>query len=306
MEEKFCRLQFPGGRQVRVASARLTNILLVAGLVLLVSMGAAGYFYWQLAEYRSEKAEFTEYKQNKKEQQAKLQQLVNDNETMLRDMAEISNLEKKLRRAIIRDVDSSKLSGAAIGTEAPAVSSQYKGKGSGRILDSKTTMAVLQTQNANIRSMLDGTKSSVTQLLGEVEGRSGTLAGFPDLWPTEGGVISSTYGGRSNPVMGSYEYHSGVDIAVDFGTPVYAAAAGDVEQAGLNGGYGRYVRIDHGNGYKTAYGHMSGLAVAAGQQVIKGEIIGFVGSSGYSTGPHLHYEVLVDGSHVDPGYVLKR
>lgn len=306
MEEKFCRLQLPGGRQVRVASARLTNILLVAGLVLLVSMGAAGYFYWQLAEYRSEKAEFMEYKQNKKEQQAKLQQLVNDNETMLRDMAEISNLEKKLRRAIIRDVDSSKLGGAAIGTEAPAVSSQYKGKGSGRLLDSKATMAVLQTQNANIRSMLDGTKSSVTQLLGEVEGRSGTLAGFPDLWPTEGGVISSTYGGRSNPVMGSYEYHSGVDIAVDFGTPVYAAAAGDVEQAGLNGGYGRYVRIDHGNGYKTAYGHMSGLAVAAGQQVIKGEIIGFVGSSGYSTGPHLHYEVLVDGSYVDPSYVLKR
>lgn len=80
----------------------------------------------------------------------------------------------------------------------------------------------------------------------------------------------------------------------------------DVEQAGLNGGYGRYVRIDHGNGYKTAYGHMSGLAVAAGQQVIKGEIIGFVGSSGYSTGPHLHYEVLVDGSYVDPSYVLKR
>lgn len=291
---------------MRVASAWLTNILLVAGLVLLVSMGAAGYFYWQLAEYRSEKAEFMEYKQNKKEQQAKLQQLVNDNETMLRDMAEISNLEKKLRRAIIRDVDSSKLGGAAIGTEAPAVSSQYKGKGSGRLLDSKATMAVLQTQNANIRSMLDGTKSSVIQLLGEVEGRSGTLAGFPDLWPTEGGVISSTYGGRSNPVMGSYEYHSGVDIAVDFGTPVYAAAAGDVEQAGLNGGYGRYVRIDHGNGYKTAYGHMSGLAVAAGQQVIKGEIIGFVGSSGYSTGPHLHYEVLVDGSYVDPSYVLKR
>ena len=92
----------------------------------------------------------------------------------------------------------------------------------------------------------------------------------------------------------------GVNIA-----PVYATAAGTIEQAGWNGGYGRYVRINHGNGYETAYGHMSGIAVAAGQKVIKGEIIGFVGSTGYSTGPHIHYEVLADGQNIDPFYVLK-
>ena len=93
-----------------------------------------------------------------------------------------------------------------------------------------------------------------------------------------------SYGGRTGPIGGGYDWHPGVDIAVEFGEPVYASAMGTVEVAGWNGGYGRYVRIDHGNGYETAYGHMSGIAVAPGQSVRKGEIIGFVGSSGYSTG----------------------
>lgn len=131
------------------------------------------------------------------------------------------------------------------------------------------------------------------------------MASFPDKWPTDGGTISSNYGVRTGPIEGGYDWHPGLDIAVDFGTPVYATAAGTIEQAGWNGGYGRYVRINHGNGYKTAYGHMSGIAVAAGQRVIKGEIIGFVGSTGYSTGPHIHYEVLADGQNIDPFYVLK-
>ena len=94
--------------------------------------------------------------------------------------------------------------------------------------------------------------------------------------------------------------------AVESGTPVYAAAMGTVEIAGWNGGYGQFVKIRHGNGYESAYGHMSGIAVTTGQQVRKGEIIGFVGSTGYSTGPHLHFEVFVDGENIDPLYMLKR
>ena len=81
---------------------------------------------------------------------------------------------------------------------------------------------------------------------------------------------------------------------------------GTVEMAGWNGGYGQFVKIRHGNGYESAYGHMSGIAVTTGQQVRKGEIIGFVGSTGYSTGPHLHFEVFVDGENIDPLYMLKK
>lgn len=306
MEEKICRLQLPNGRTVVFPYGRLRLGVAAAVLAFVGLAATAGYLYYQLTDYRSEAQEFAEYKQHKQEQRTQLQQLVNDNEKMLRDMAEISNLEKKLRRAIIRDVDSSKLSVSPSGTMEQSVApSSYTGQGGDKPMDTKATMVVLQAQNVNIRTMLDATKKSVSELLGEVEGRSGTLAAFPDYWPTEGGVVSSGYGTRREPIAGGYDWHPGIDIAAEFGTPVYAAATGTVEKAGWNGGYGRYVRLDHGNGYATAYGHMSGLAVEAGQQVVKGEIIGFVGSTGYSTGPHLHYEVLADGQNIDPFYILK-
>lgn len=304
MQDKKCELRLPDGRTARFAYSSLKTGLAAAAVLLAAAVGTAGYLYYQLADYRSEAAEFAAYKEHKEEQQAKLQQLLNDHEKMLRDMAEISNLEKKLRRAIIRDVDSSRLNAGAL-TDTPAAAGSYTGQGGEKSLDAQSTMAILQAQNVNIRRGLDATKRSVSNLLGELEGRSGTLAAFPDRWPTDGGVISSGYGGRTGPIDEGYEWHTGVDIAVDFGTPVYAAAAGTVVQAGWNGGYGRCIRLNHGNGYETVYGHMSGLAVSAGQQVIKSEIIGFVGSTGYSTGPHLHYEVLADGQNVDPFYVLK-
>ena len=306
MEEDLCEIRLPNGKVKKFAYGKVKLAVGVAGLLLAAALGSAGYFYSQLADYRQEAAEFAEYKAHKEEQQNKLQQLLQDNEKMLRDMAEISNLEKKLRRAIIRDVDSSKL-GVTPATEVSGSGGgTYTGKGSGEPLDRKAAMGVLEAQNSNIRRMLESSKKSVCELLGEIEGRSGTLASFPDRWPTVGGVVSSNYGGRTGPIGGGYEWHVGLDIAADFGAPVYATAAGTVTQAGWNGGYGRYIKLNHGNGYETAYGHMSGLAVTAGQQVIKGEIIGFVGSSGYSTGPHLHYEVLADGQNIDPFYVMRK
>jgi len=306
MQDKFCELRLANGKVMRFTYGKLKLSIATACLILLGVTITAGYFYAQLADYRSEAVEFNAYKEHKEEQQNKLEQLLNNNEKMLRDMAEISNLEKKLRRAIIRDVDSSTLNpgtGAILNTETSVGS--YTGQGGPKAMDTNSTMAVLQAQDENISRMIAVTKKSVSELLGEIEGRSGTLATFPDRWPTDGGVISSNYGGRVDPVSKGFEYHVGLDIAVDFGTPVYATAAGTVEQAGWNGGYGRFVRLNHGNGYVTAYGHMSGLAVSAGQQVIKGEIIGFVGSTGYSTGPHLHYEVMADGKNIDPFYVIK-
>lgn len=129
---------------------------------------------------------------------------------------------------------------------------------------------------------------------------------MPDKWPTDGGRISSTYGHRPDPIASSSQWHPGIDIATDFGAPVYASGSGMVEMADWNGGYGRYVRINHGNGYKTVYGHMSNFATATGKKVAKGDVIGFVGSSGYSTGPHIHFEIIADGHAIDPSQVLKK
>ena len=112
--------------------------------------------------------------------------------------------------------------------------------------------------------------------------------------------VSSGFGMRSHPILGSHRFHKGVDLRASFGTPIRASADGRVAAAGWNGGYGREVRLDHGQGLQTLYAHMSRLAALPGQRVHAGEIIGFVGSSGLSTGPHLHYEVLKDGRPVNP------
>ena len=118
-------------------------------------------------------------------------------------------------------------------------------------------------------------------------------------WPVTG-TITSPFGWRSNPFGGSPEFHQGLDIAAPTGTTVTAAAGGTVIMAQWYGGYGNYILIDHGGGYSTGYGHLSAIYVSNGQSVKRGQAIGAVGSTGASTGPHLHFEVRIDGKPVDP------
>ena len=119
--------------------------------------------------------------------------------------------------------------------------------------------------------------------------------------PVNGARISSNFGTRRHPISGFTRLHKGTDFAAPTGTPVYAAGNGRIRQAGWNGGYGHYVRIRHANGYETAYAHLSRYArgLKAGQSVRQGDIIGYVGSTGASTGPHLHYEVWINGRAVN-------
>ncbi len=121
----------------------------------------------------------------------------------------------------------------------------------------------------------------------------------PSIWPAAG-YVSSPYGLRFNGT----EFHQGIDIAADMGTPIVATADGVVTAAGWNGGYGNMVDVDHGGGIVTRYGHAFAVAVTVGQQVRRGEVIAYVGSTGRSTGPHVHYEVRVNGAPVNPaGYL---
>lgn len=124
---------------------------------------------------------------------------------------------------------------------------------------------------------------------------------MPSLWPVMG-PISSPFGAREDPVLGAGEgeFHSGVDISSPVGTPIHATADGIVESAAMSNGYGREVVIDHGGGVKTIYGHMSGFHCSAGEQVVRGQVIGYVGNSGKTTGYHVHYEVRLRNVPVNP------
>lgn len=136
------------------------------------------------------------------------------------------------------------------------------------------------------------------------QGFSGVVDSGDFMWPLDSKYrnITSPFGYRTHPVTGVYKLHSGCDISSSGirGASIYAAKGGTVMKAGYNRGYGNYVLINHGDGYATLYGHADTLLVSAGQVVNKGDVIGYVGNTGYSTGPHLHFEVMKNGEYTNP------
>ena len=130
------------------------------------------------------------------------------------------------------------------------------------------------------------------------------IADAPSLWPVEG-VVTSSFGERQDPFNGEGAFHAGLDISAPSGTVVRATGDGLVDSAEVTNGYGREVIIDHGHGVRTVYGHLSGMIVLAGQNVLRGQIIGYVGRTGRSTGPHLHYEVRINNTPVNPHKYLR-
>ncbi len=138
-----------------------------------------------------------------------------------------------------------------------------------------------------------------------VRGQLAASQGAGDTTPSAAGLIWPVNG----PVTSPFGYrwgrlHAGIDIGVPYGTPIHAAAAGTVVLAGWTGGYGNYTCIDHGGGLATCYAHQSSYAVSGGAQVSQGQVIGYVGNTGHSFGPHLHFEVRINGNPVDPlGYL---
>lgn len=140
------------------------------------------------------------------------------------------------------------------------------------------------------------TRSGMPQSLS----RGGAHGAMPSGLPVQAVALTSGFGMRTHPILGTQRGHYGVDLAAPMGSPIYATSAGVVALAGWNGGYGLVVALDHGGGLETRFGHMSRIAVAPGQRVSKGQVIGYVGSTGLSTGPHVHYEVRIDGRPVNP------
>jgi murein DD-endopeptidase MepM/ murein hydrolase activator NlpD len=216
---------------------------------------------------------------------------------------------------------------ASLGALANEVTALY-GMRKNKLLGSKTANAAAVSSPETLASTEEGGPQNVKAALDEFyslrnEAMSGQVsralesgwnstftgdwtlfADAPSMWPLEGRVTSS-FGERQDPINGEGAFHSGIDIAAPIGTPVRAAADGNVMSAMMEAGYGREVTLNHGHDLETVYGHMSALAVVPGERVERGQIIGYVGQSGRSTGPHLHYEVRVHMVPVNPHKYLR-
>ena len=154
-----------------------------------------------------------------------------------------------------------------------------------------------------LRELLQGLESRLSTVRTDVDRRNSLAASTPSIWPAHG-WLSSTVGNRRDPINGGRDFHEGLDISADRGTPVYATADGTVSSAGYEGGYGNLIVLTHEYGLETRYGHLSKFLASPGAKVKRGDIIGLVGSTGRSTGSHLHYEVRVNGRLLNPLQLL--
>lgn len=236
-------------------------------------------------EIKKERADIEAHKQKLEADRAKLVEL---EKSALAKQAEIEQ-KKAERNVVLQKAQNDRATAMQAIEELNASSAQVS--------------AMLKERQA-ARAAAAAAAAAATQSSGGQGASDNWVQGTGQLgWPVSG-EITSPYGYRVHPIWGTTIYHSGIDIGVDEGTPVHAADGGVVVWSGWMGGYGYAVVIDHGNGLSTLYGHNSELAVDEGQSVAKGQVISYAGSTGNSTGPHVHFEVRVNGDPVDPmGYL---
>ncbi|MFM6853840.1 MAG: M23 family metallopeptidase [Sphingopyxis sp.] len=182
-------------------------------------------------------------------------------------------------------------------------------------IDSSESEAAIAAADAAAAAMVVATPQLAARMRGEtgdtqfrslfsawqqMDGPAAQAISIPSRRPVDAMALTSSFGTRNDPFNGRRARHNGIDIPGPIGTPIYATADGTIGRAQWVTGYGRYVEVEHGNGIQTRYGHMSALAVQSGQRVRRGDIVGYMGSTGRSTGSHLHYEVRIAGAPVNP------
>ncbi|MFC4600152.1 M23 family metallopeptidase [Cohnella hongkongensis] len=222
---------------------------------------------------------------------------INELESELKEMVGIESLSASKSRKATGLADGGEpfaMDGGTGGEELPVSESEMA-----RLVDNtRENLQLLDEQIETMKPQLELTKEAVARQLQ-------LLAVTPTIWPTDSRRVTSTFGIRKDPFTRKATYHAGIDIGGNTGDPIYAAADGTVVEAGYSSSHGNHILIKHSSGVQTHYSHLSKIIASSGDRVRKGEIIGELGSTGRSTGPHLHYEVIVNGEHVNPEPYLK-
>jgi murein DD-endopeptidase MepM/ murein hydrolase activator NlpD len=308
-EEYTIKFIPPQGGDVR--TIRLPINLLKYGVVSLLAgallfVGAFSYAVYSTFANRNGAAEIEDLRQVNSIQQEQLLQLAKKANSLQEEMNQLKKLEEDIRRLSgaqpLQENQQENASGEQ-GVDPATHNGQGGPISTPTVQNVSDTLALVEQGLAQRRESLTALKEELSkrqEQLGLPGGLSLPGGTTPAIWPARG-VVSSPYGLRWN---GS-DFHPGIDIANDMGTPILATADGVVRIAGWNdGGYGNMVDIDHGNGIMTRYGHAMQVAVTAGQHVRRGQVIAYMGSTGFSTGPHVHYEVRINGQAVNPSAYL--
>ena len=251
------------------------------------------------AERQALKQDIKRFRETREGMQAALESLGRQVGTMQAQVTRLDSLGKRVVRVAGLDdgeFDFSRQPAVGGPDDQAAVGGEFRGQ----------DLTELASQVEQLSDRIANRQDQLGLLQGMIDRRHVREKMRPDGWPTDGGWLSSNFGKRIDPFSGRPAYHYGVDIANHKGSEVAAIAPGVVTWAGERYGYGKLVEIDHGNGYRTRYAHNQAVEVAVGERVTKGEVVGKVGRSGRSTGPHIHLEVLHNGDQIDPRKFLDR
>ena len=282
-------------RTVRLSRRGLRLLAVGAGAVVGIVAAASIFSIYTLTHSYLHEAEAAQLREANRIQQEQIRQIAKKASALGQEVDAIQRTEDGLR-ALVGAPPAETDSAVQEGDAAPAPTG---GAPHALTTDEVSEALTMLEERTAVRRTSIGQLAAMMQKY--VPGASSFLGGdtpvtTPTGWPTNG-FISSGYGLRWNGA----EFHQGIDIAAEMGTPIVATADGVVTIAGWNaGGYGNMVDIDHGSGVSTRYGHASAVVVTPGQRVRRGQIIAYVGSTGHSTGPHLHYEVRLSGQPVNP------
>ncbi|MBI3621379.1 MAG: M23 family metallopeptidase [Nitrospirae bacterium] len=270
-------------KQLGIAAAALVVVFSLAALHYVVMLGHA----WELRTLR--------LKSTTQEQElARYQELANDLKGQLERLREF-DVKLRVMTNLNPPPDADGKAGIG-GTEATPDGPPLDGKGG---TEEAPPVTELEASLVSLQSDAARQEASFSELISSLRGRMTQWASTPSIWPVHG-WYSSGFGRRLSPFTGTIMMHKGIDLAAYAGTPIVAPADGRVEAVDHDSGLGRVVVIDHGYGVKTLYAHLLRTYVSTGMRIKRGETIAAVGNSGLSTGPHLHYEIHVNGQAVDP------
>lgn len=283
-------------RSISLPIRKLKRYAVGAGVCAAAFLAALGFATYGTFTLAGEKVENRQLKAINASQQAQISDLAKKANALQDQMAEIVRIEAELQQ--MSGVQPEAAGKSTADTSFSGQGGPYVKPSVGNISSSLDSL----TERVNYsRERLGHIKEAIEQKNAYNAYLAAMEAVTPSIWPTSGDV-SSPYGMR----WGGSDFHPGIDIANDYGTPIMAAADGYVIEAGWDdGGYGNKVDISHGNGIRTRYGHAQSVIVSAGEVVKKGQVIAYMGSTGFSTGPHLHYEVNVNGEDVNPFNYMK-